>query len=29
MLIRTFGHAQTEVWPATEWNRFKEIVRTL
>jgi hypothetical protein len=28
-LIRTFGHAQTEIWPATEWDRFKEIVRTL
>ncbi len=28
-LIRTFGHAQTEVWPAAEWDRFKEIVRTL
>lgn len=29
MLIRTFGHAQTEVWPATEWSHFKEIARTL
>lgn len=28
-LIRTFGHAQTEVWPALEWTRFKEIVRNL
>jgi uncharacterized protein with GYD domain len=28
-LIRTFGHAQTEIWTATEWDRFKEIVRTL
>lgn len=28
-LIRTFGHAQTEVWAATEWARFKEIVRGL
>ena len=28
-LIRTFGHARTEVWAATEWDRFKEIVRTL
>jgi uncharacterized protein with GYD domain len=28
-LIRTFGHAQTEVWAATEWDRFKEIVRDL
>jgi uncharacterized protein with GYD domain len=28
-LIRTSGHARTEVWAATEWDRFKEIVRTL
>ena len=28
-LIRTFGHAQTEIWSATEWERFKEIVRSL
>ena len=27
-LIRTFGHAQTEIWTATEWDRFKELVRT-
>ncbi len=28
-LIRTFGHAHTEVWTATEWDRFKDLVRTL
>lgn len=28
-LVRTFGHAQTEIWSATEWSRFKEIVRQL
>jgi hypothetical protein len=28
-LMRTFGHAQTEIWTATEWDRFKEIVRAL
>jgi len=28
-LIRTFGHARTEIWTATEWGRFKEIVRAL
>jgi uncharacterized protein with GYD domain len=28
-LIRTFGHAHTEIWAATEWDRFKEIVREL
>ncbi len=25
-VVRTFGHARTEVWPVTEWKRFKEIV---
>ena len=28
-LIRTFGHADTEVWAATEWAHFKELVREL
>jgi uncharacterized protein with GYD domain len=28
-LVRTFGHAQTEIWTATEWDRFKELVRSL
>ncbi len=28
-LICTFGHAQTEIWTATEWNRFKELIRAL
>ncbi len=28
-LIRTLGHARTEVWTATEWKRFKDIVRNL
>lgn len=28
-IIRTFGHAHTEIWPATEWQRFKEMVRQL
>jgi uncharacterized protein with GYD domain len=28
-IIRTFGHATTEVWGATEWDRFTELVRYL
>ena len=28
-IIRTFGHASTEVWCATEWERFVELVRYL
>ncbi len=28
-LVRTFGHATTEVWAATEWHRFKEMIRDL
>ena len=26
-IIRTFGHAHTETWAATDWQRFKEITR--
>ena len=28
-IVRTLGHAHTEVWAAIEWKRFKEIVRGL
>lgn len=28
-LVRTFGHATTEVWAALPWERFKETVREL
>jgi uncharacterized protein with GYD domain len=28
-LVRTFGHAHTEVWAATEWKHFKELMRDL
>ncbi|MDH5525914.1 MAG: GYD domain-containing protein [Nitrospirota bacterium] len=26
MLVRTYGHAHVEVWPATSWSRFKEML---
>jgi uncharacterized protein with GYD domain len=28
-IIRTFGHAYTEIWAATEWQRFKEMIRNI
>ena len=28
-LVRTCGHAHTEVWPAKTWGEFKELVRHL
>lgn len=28
-IVRTFGHAETETWAATEWDKFKELVRYL
>lgn len=28
-IVRTFGHAETEIWGATEWQHFKELVRYL
>lgn len=28
-LVRIAGHATTEVWAATEWPRYKEMVREL
>jgi uncharacterized protein with GYD domain len=28
-IVRTFGHAETEIWAATEWERFKEVIRGL
>jgi uncharacterized protein with GYD domain len=28
-VVRTFGHAEAEVWGATEWAKFKELVRYL
>ena len=28
-LVRSFGHAQIELWPLTEWHHFKDIVHQL
>jgi hypothetical protein len=28
-LIRTYGHASTEVWTATEWKRYKQMIHEL
>lgn len=28
-IIRTFGHATTEIWAATEWPDFVQLVRDL
>ncbi len=29
LLVRTFGHATTETWLATPWERFEEMAKTL
>ncbi|SCZ53100.1 GYD domain-containing protein [Thiohalomonas denitrificans] len=28
-IVRTFGHAQSEIWPAADWGHFKEMTRDL
>jgi uncharacterized protein with GYD domain len=27
VIVRSFGHASTETWPATPWERFKQLLR--
>lgn len=29
LLVRTYGHATTEVWSAVEWARFKGLVESV
>ncbi len=28
-IIRTFGHAHTELWPLVDWPKFKKMIRAL
>jgi uncharacterized protein with GYD domain len=29
VLVRTYGHADTELWPALSWKEFKKLVHKL
>jgi hypothetical protein len=28
-IVRTYGHAHTEVWTATDWQAYKDLIRHL
>jgi uncharacterized protein with GYD domain len=28
-IVRTFGAADTEIWPAVEWDQFRSIARSM
>lgn len=27
-LVRTYGHAHSEIWPATEWDTYKQMLNS-
>jgi uncharacterized protein with GYD domain len=29
VIVRSFGHATTETWPVTPWERFRDVIRSV